>query len=168
MRFVVVALFAATILIFSQLVFSALDFFLVSSAYSSANSELEFTQNTATSKKMGPLEQEVEKINKYSDLISLFQKGNLYISDEIEKILKIKNRGVVINFISYSSEAAPKSGPRIQISGIADSRKDLISFVDGLRGVPGFEKVESPVSNLLADKDLEFDITITLSVKKSG
>ena len=48
------------------------------------------------------------------------------------------------------------------VSGIADTRDDLLVFVQALRDAPEFDSVRSPISNLLSDKDARFKLEIVI------
>jgi len=48
------------------------------------------------------------------------------------------------------------------IQGTSEGRQDLLSFIDSLRNKKDFKKVESPVSNLIKERDIEFKLTIEL------
>jgi hypothetical protein len=51
---------------------------------------------------------------------------------------------------------------KILIQGASDNRQSLLSFIDSLKKKKEFKKVESPVSNLIKEKDIEFRLIIEL------
>jgi len=51
----------------------------------------------------------------------------------------------------------------IRVAGNAPSRSALVDFRDGLEAHDSFSAVELPLSNLAKDKDISFNIVITVA-----
>jgi hypothetical protein len=90
--------------------------------------------------------------------ISLLDSGQKNIGEKsafIKIILEEKTNKIKINDFFFDKE-------KILIQGISENRQNLLSFVDSLRKKKDFKKVESPVSNLIKERDIEFKLTIEL------
>jgi len=79
-------------------------------------------------------------------------------SDAIKMIIGAKAKGITINNFSLS-------GKDISLGGTAATRNDLSFFVDNLKKEPLFEKIDSPLSNFLKEKDIRFNISISFYEK---
>jgi len=53
----------------------------------------------------------------------------------------------------------------LSLQGFAATREDFLAYVAGLRDIDGFEVVRSPLSNLLNDEDVSFELEVELSSK---
>lgn len=75
-------------------------------------------------------------------------------STVISGILEEKPEGVKINNLFFDKK-------KITIQGFSNTRQGLLLLVDNLKK-KGFKKVESPISNIIKEKDIEFSINIDL------
>lgn len=65
--------------------------------------------------------------------------------------------------VSQITVARSKDGfSPISVSGEADSRQALASFRDRLLSEPGVSGVDLPISNLAKDKEIQFNLTISI------
>lgn len=90
--------------------------------------------------------------------ISLLDSGQKNVGEKstvIRLILEEKTRQIKINDFSFDKE-------KILIQGTSESRQNLLSFIDSLKKKEYFKNVESPVSNLIKERDIEFRLTIEL------
>lgn len=83
----------------------------------------------------------------------------------IKKIIDNKNAGVKIKLLSYNNGNAAEGGI-ITISGEAARRQDLFTFESGLKKEFGEDKVASPISNMIKEKDLIFTLTLKTKNEK--
>lgn len=90
----------------------------------------------------------IENVMQYPEVVPIY---NSIISQKI--------RGVSINNFQYMSIAS--SSANITISGVSNTREDLVSFVKKLEGLQLFSGVDSPVSNLAKQKNIDFVINLT-------
>jgi hypothetical protein len=96
----------------------------------------------------------VQELNTRAEHLSEQKKNIWEASPLIKKILTAKSENIKIKRISLDEKT-------IVVQGISDTRQRLLSFIDDLkRG--GFSKVESPLSNIIKDKDIDFTINIQL------
>lgn len=97
----------------------------------------------------------VEKLNVKISLLSSGQKNIEEKSAIIKSILEEKTSKIKIN--DFFLEKG-----KVSIQGLSDSREDLLAFIASLKNKKYFKKVESPVSNLIKEKNIEFIISIEL------
>lgn len=108
------------------------------------------------------LKESLPDMEDFAAKISFFEKeaGGVKLNFLIGEILKRKSADVKIDSFSYDEVSGTG---KILISGTAGSRQGLLSFVDALRSEPRFKDVQSPVSNLLKEKSLDFSLTILIN-----
>jgi hypothetical protein len=81
-------------------------------------------------------------------------------SELITVLTKAAGKNVALNNFQFSKL---ESTPGITISGVALSRQDLAQFRDAVTADARFAVVNLPISNLIKDKDLLFNMEITLA-----
>ena len=77
----------------------------------------------------------------------------------IEQVVHALPPGVSVEEFVYGTYAERDN--ELHLSGVADTREDLRAFQNALRGKPLFTSVVLPVSNLAADKNISFSLTLT-------
>lgn len=97
----------------------------------------------------------VEDLNRKIPLINSGVKEVVEKSSFVKVILDEKTSDIKISEFLLDNE-------KISIRGLSGSRQSLINFTEALRGKKDFKKVESPVSNLIKDKDIDFTLSIEL------
>ncbi len=74
--------------------------------------------------------------------------------------------GIDIIGISYDTiELKKEIQQRVIISGVADTRNDLLSFTQYLEASPHFSGAELPVSNLRAQENIDFSLLVFIDSK---
>jgi len=91
------------------------------------------------------------------ELLSTLQKSTLF-SDRLIQIIEQKPAGVRIGIFFYTTRDEGEN--MLTLSGVAETREDLLSFERSLKSEPDFSSVTLPVSNLAKDRDLSFLVTI--------
>ena len=90
---------------------------------------------------------------------TLSEKTKNTLSTEIITVLGRQiPRGITIKTVTSSSVEGKGS---LVLSGIADTRADLVLFRDNLEGTIPFEKVDLPVSVLAKNSAVPFTLTVT-------
>ena len=109
-----------------------------------------------------------ENINRANTIAQkLIQDNNtILFSSILSDIQKATNNTIIINTVSITRQEEDAVGP-IQLAGIAESRGALVTFRDTLESYDMFDSIELPLSNLAKDKDIPFNITVTVSVPKT-
>jgi len=106
----------------------------------------------------GKLENIIPFVEKLNAKISLLNSGGNRVEEKsafIKIILEEKTNKIKINDFYFDKG-------KILIQGLSENRQTLLSFVDYLKKKKEFKNVESPVSNLIKEEDIEFRLTIEL------
>ncbi len=84
---------------------------------------------------------------------SILSANDSKVSSVLNKILDQKTSGIsVTNFVFGNN--------KVSLTGVAGTRTNLILFVESLKKEKSFKSVNSPVSNLIKEKNLNFLINI--------
>ncbi len=87
------------------------------------------------------------------------------LSDYISRFQNLAGLNIQINSINISRG---KEGINpVSINGIANNRQALASFRDSLLVLDEVSEVDLPISNLAKDKDIDFNLTITINKDKA-
>lgn len=101
----------------------------------------------------------VKKIN----LLATWQASNVESISLFELINRFKPAGISLSGFAFTHSTGKPA--TIELSGVAAKRRDLLDFLDNLRGDKTFSNLESPVSNLIKDKNADFTIILTVAKK---
>jgi hypothetical protein len=82
-------------------------------------------------------------------------------ADLFGQILAGKPKGVKISSLNYSTSTDRRG--TVSLAGIAATRSELLNFIEMLKKNDVFINIESPVANLIRQREVDF--TITASVK---
>ena len=82
------------------------------------------------------------------------------LTSNMQTLFREAPAGITLLTFSYEKETS-----RISLRGTATTRNDLLQFISAIRNHPLFEQVESPVENILQDRDVSF--TLSFSVKQT-
>ncbi len=113
----------------------------------------------------GSILAEVEKqtltIKNFNDLVKQWQSGEVANSPSlIIKDLLSDRRQVVVQQLNYSAKSA--EGAIITLSGKSPTRQQFLTYLASLEKNPLFKKINSPVKNLIQEKNISFTLEITL------
>lgn len=86
------------------------------------------------------------------------EKNDARLTDAVLSVLSYRGEGVVLGSFDYSTTGNTSS---LKLRGVAKDRDSLLSFERALRQDGRFGKVELPVSSLVREKDIEFDLTLS-------
>ena len=130
--------------------------------YSKKDAELSDSAAALEIKKLNNRLDSLEKMSKTKKLNSVFK-----------NIIDKRNSGVKITFFSYEKGKVSKikdqvsvEEDKIYLNGKTKKREDLIFFENRLKEYLGEEKVVSPVSNLINEKDSVFSLTLYIQNEK--
>lgn len=157
-RVFTVALFMVCITsIISLVLLSALSFLLYMGSSDSIKKVISSDKNT---------EKSLVK-NDYSsffkDLALLpFNDQSLNFSEILDLVLHKMQTGILLRDIAFSKVTGKEKISTVMLRGVALTRANLVSFTEALRGESLFSSVDSPVSNLLKEQNLDFSLTIIL------
>ncbi len=105
--------------------------------------------------------QDIIQINKELGYIKTAQKDFIPWSTPIWYFLQTVPQGITISNIKIQT-----SDSIIKIEGVADSRDILLSFKNELENTEFIKELYLPLNNLLQKTDIQFNMTITLDLKK--
>jgi hypothetical protein len=83
-------------------------------------------------------------------------------SDVFDRVLLQKPADVFLKEVSFSGEVTKDAIGLVTLRGVAKNRAGLVSFIEALRKEPTFFNIDSPVSNLLKEQNLDFSLTISI------
>lgn len=81
----------------------------------------------------------------------------------LQKVLISKPAGVKINGIFFARGISTDSEAVIELSGAANNRRSLLAFLEQLRADKSFTAVDSPVSNLIKENNVDFSLKLRLT-----
>lgn len=77
----------------------------------------------------------------------------------LEKVLLLRPAAMRFERVSYES-AALAAPERISLQGHTSSRQELLDFIKRLEDSGLFKKINSPISNLLREKNIDFSLLL--------
>ena len=152
--FVVIGIFSFSAISIGVILLLSLFVFLRDQEYS-LERQLDISEERLS---RGKIENIISLAEGLNNKISFFDSGQKNVEEKsafFKIILEEKTNKIKINDFFFDKG-------KILIQGISENRQDLLSFIDSLRNKKDFKKVESPVSNLIKEKDIEFKLTIEL------
>lgn len=109
-----------------------------------------FQQAHGLEQQVSSLNQELSSlINQRIERIDQIQKKQIYWSQILEKLAQITPNGVRL-------ESLETSDNQVQMSGYAQTRDLIVSFQQILQQESQFIEIDSPLSNFVKQKDLDF------------
>lgn len=122
----------------------------------------------STNRNMALLDKTVPGASKYEIYDLLRSVSNYAVS-----VKNAKGSYVTLNSLSYEYRLPGKKEKaeiatssfyynKIALSGKASDRNTLQGFIQSLKNDPRFSKVESPISNFIASKDIDFSLILSL------
>ena len=88
------------------------------------------------------------------------------IAGMIDPILQVESPAIHIAEFDYAPGITSVQA-KISVSGIADSRTDLLAFADKVRNIASFTSVDVPITNYIKDTDVPFTLTAVVALKPS-
>lgn len=161
-RLSITALFSLAVILLAAIIMLLPTMLLLNESESVAQQELVFINQKIEDAGLSQIKPFVDDINKKIGVLkqaSGFRKH----SETIGEIFAAAGSGVKISAFSLSAKGQTEG---VVISGNSSTRKDMLSFIESLKRCKAgartnctpFDKVESPVSNLLKERDIDFSI----------
>ena len=153
-------------LIFINLILIAPSYFFLKISGENLKKQSEIINQSPVFLRFAEIENSFKNLN--LDIIFLENRGKeiRFLAPLLEKIIneKLKKAAadISVNFISFAlgNENAYKQADKIIIQGNAKTRIDLLKFVKNLEKEGGFLEIQSPPSNLLKEKDIDYTLNI--------
>ena len=160
--------FKVRFIIVSEIIFSILflvGIFSLVPAYLLAKGYFDQKVGEVETKEFGDLNLEIMTLpGEVEQKIAIIEKHNLEKSSKfyIDEVIKNLPDEIILNSIIFIREAkeGDKNGVSIKISGLAETRNGLISYVAKIKENEMFTKAEIPVSDLTKEKNLMFTVNI--------
>ncbi len=123
--------------------------------------QLQGAEQEADKSETEALKKEVAGINSKLSILDNAGKSSKPVAGLFSKVLRAMPEGVSVKSISYSASKGQAPGS-MALDGKADTRDAFILFKKNIEESGDFSKIESPVSNLLSEKDVDFSLTLTI------
>ncbi len=158
-RFFVVFGIAISFLLCVQIIFSFVSYFFINSSVENIDDQLFSTKKLAEKKGLVFFEKETKGLNNLLKEFNKNEKKLVLASEKINNVLVNVPSSIKVKKMLFDGPNKNDSA-RMLIIGTAQTRDVFVSFLDKLRKKEYFESIESPVSNLLKERNLDFSITI--------
>ena len=156
LRYTGIVLKVGTMALFALIVLASFSYaclYFIDFQEKSLDQEIASFKQTNSYKKTQEAQDSLREYNKIASKVKNGLKKQKEYWDIIYEInAKIPN-DVVLTDLNVSEEGI------ISLKGLAYTRKDFLSFKDGLEKSELFENLQSPISNLVMDKDVNFEFT---------
>ena len=154
----ILGIFAASCFLIALLIASSLYFF-VRSQHQAVEDQLSAKQNLLSN---GNEESDAFFDRTVADLkmIGEIEQKRSDIFGVLSQALSLKPAGARIKSFLFSGEADDQI---VELFGTADTRHSLIDFLEKLRADETFSTVDSPVSNLIKESNVDFDFKLHLN-----
>jgi len=161
-RFIAVLGLGLSFLLCAEIVFSLILLFFVGSFEKNLSDQVSYEEKLADLKNVESLESEAKRLNEFLVLFNAGEKETELISGDISDILSVLPSSLRINSLLFDKGICADCPSKIAIVGNADTRESLIGFISDLKLEERFREVESPISNLLAEKNVNFSLILDL------
>ncbi len=162
-RFIVIfgLFFVASAIV--EMIFCSVLFYRAGAYFREIEKELGLAKKVSALNKTEDMESRVDDLSR---LLTAYEEGiqrRRSPSSEISLILSVLPKGVAINSFAFNRKINDETDKSVALTGTADTREVFLSFTEALRKIPFFAEVESPVSNLLREKGVDFSLNIKLA-----
>lgn len=103
------------------------------------------------------------QLSRLSDELAVIKRGEssrvLPVSF-LQKVLAVKPAALRLTSLTFAKGLEAGSESSIELLGVAGTRHDLLAFLDSLRAEKTFAAVDSPVSNLIKENNVDFKIKL--------
>ena len=106
----------------------------------------------------------LEKLNSEIEFLEKQKQETRALIPVLKKIINLKTDEVSIDFILFEKkkESSRTQADKINFRGGAGTRAALLQFIKNLEKEESFLEVQSPPSNLLKEKDVDYSLNIFL------
>lgn len=85
----------------------------------------------------------------------------------VAEMERIAGTGVQVTNMSLQ-RATEEEWPPVQITAVAETRQDLISFLDAVEAHPLFGSVDIPIANLSQSQNIQFSLRVPIVTSESN
>ncbi|MBI1957595.1 MAG: hypothetical protein HYS44_04050 [Candidatus Niyogibacteria bacterium] len=152
-----------TLVILTNIVLLAPAWFAFSAQERELGRQLDAIEQGALYGRVTEIEASIRTLNRQIRQYQSEDRGAARAIPAFDAALSARPAGVAITTASFAAGAKMADRKaRLTIAGNAASRASLLVFFDRLKTRPGIESVESPISNLLRETDVDYQITAVL------
>ena len=122
--------------------------------------QLEIASQSPVSRRFEETRNALEKLNSEIDFLNATNAGVKSAAPLLKKITDLQKKtieNISIDFISFE-----KKENKITLQGAAETRTVLLQFINSLENEDSFFKIQSPPSNLLKEKNINYSLNIFL------
>jgi len=141
-------------------------FFVINIQEKSYEKQISFLEQRLSLSGTAGITPAIDDLNFKLNLLKDSQNDGQQTSEMIEKIISKMSSGIKIEAFFYDKKGKTADDAKIKIKGFSDTRKGLLKFIETLEAEEEFLTVESSVSNLLKENNIEFNLGIILNDKK--
>lgn len=123
--------------------------------------QLEIEKRSSELKRAEALDQAIRDLNIHSRSLIDNEKSIHNPFNEFGVLLAKKPYGIYVVSVGYN-RGGGKIGSTLTVNGHANTRVNLLKYVDLLEKSEKFARVNSPVSNLLSREELQFTLVLDL------
>jgi Tfp pilus assembly protein PilN len=123
--------------------------------------QVQSLEKAAQESTAGQVQEKISLLNKNINSLSNNYSNQTHWTVVLEKLLALTPVTIRFTRLDAATEEAT-----LEISGVATSRADLISFQDTLKAAAFVQKMETPLSNIIEKEDVVFEINLV--VKKEA
>jgi len=164
-RLLSITLFYILVSLVFACIFMVPAYILTVSKEKSAESRLEVLKQSVSYRVGTDIEKKLQETKDDLNAISLYIERKTVL-EILDFVIESKNSNISLNNIGY--QRVNESLAEINLSGKAESRDSLLSYVDVLSSNEFFENVDLPISNLTRDRDIEFSLRFQASLKQEN
>ena len=115
---------------------------------------IEVRQSDPKTQYLLEIEEKIKQTNQIVKQVQLKQAEVILWTPLLEEISEIVPAGIYLNYFSYRT-----AKDQITLSGWANYRENLLGFQKSLEESSFFEEIEAPLTNLIKQKDIDFNFT---------
>ncbi len=163
-RLIVVIGIFLFISVFSAVILLLPSYLPLSSQKQSFESQLDAAKQRLSREKADEIESSVRGLNDRLAFFSQQGENTRQISALIKQILSVKSPSIKLLTFAYQKGTQEKKNEQMLIQGTATTRNAFLAFTKALETMSGVSEVQSPPANLMKDENLEFNLTIKLTL----
>lgn len=119
------------------------------------------TQENYKSPNIVSLKNAIEKYNKSMPVVAAFYENRIYLGDVLSDISNVE-AAEGLNFTNLSLEAQPSGLIRVSVSGISDTRENLISFQKELEEIEKIQNLSFSADSWINPVNANFKLVFEL------
>ena len=130
--------------------------------YLSATAQLNLYK---TSQSFSDTETSSRTITDTNNKISIFalEESDSQFSAVLTLLDEITPSGISITDMTLATSDSGKKSTQLELRGNASTRESLVKFVDALKAQKSFESVELPISGLVKDSNIDFNMSFVIN-----